>query len=105
MAETKTMNVRFQQKIDTAENWTNSSIILLAGEIAIESRHDADVIANSTSGDVDVRIVEALETYQVTTHSVSGDCTTSGQTHSESKVPTRNIEAKTISGDIAVRFL
>lgn len=37
MAETKTLNVRFQQKIDTAENWQNSSIILLAGEIAIES--------------------------------------------------------------------
>ena len=37
MAETKTLNVRFQQKIDTAENWASSSIILLAGEIAIES--------------------------------------------------------------------
>lgn len=39
MAEltTKTMNVRFQQKIDTAENWANSTIVLLAGEIAIES--------------------------------------------------------------------
>lgn len=34
---TKTLNVRFQQKIDTAENWANSSIVLLAGEIAIES--------------------------------------------------------------------
>lgn len=37
MAETKTMNVRFQQKIDTAENWASSTITLLAGEIAIES--------------------------------------------------------------------
>lgn len=37
MAETKTLNVRFQQKIDTAANWADSSIILLAGEIAIES--------------------------------------------------------------------
>ena len=37
MAETKTLNVRFQQKIDTSENWLNSSIDLLAGEIAIES--------------------------------------------------------------------
>lgn len=37
MAETKTMNVRFQQKIDTAANWADSTIILLAGEIAIES--------------------------------------------------------------------
>lgn len=37
MAETKTMNVRFQQKIDTAANWEASEIELLAGEIAIES--------------------------------------------------------------------
>ena len=37
MAETKTMNVRFQQKIDTAENWAASELVLLAGEIAIES--------------------------------------------------------------------
>lgn len=37
MAETKTMNVRFQQKIDTAANWTDSELILLAGEIAVES--------------------------------------------------------------------
>ena len=37
MAETKTMNVRFQQKIDTAANWASSTIKLLAGEIAIES--------------------------------------------------------------------
>ena len=37
MAETKTMNVRFQQKIDTSANWKDSEIVLLAGEIAIES--------------------------------------------------------------------
>lgn len=37
MAETKTLNVRFQQKFDTAENWKNSSLVLLAGEIAVES--------------------------------------------------------------------
>ena len=37
MAETKTMNVRFQQKIDTAANWADSELILLAGEIAVES--------------------------------------------------------------------
>ena len=37
MAETKTMNVRFQQKFDTAANWANSELILLAGEIAVES--------------------------------------------------------------------
>jgi hypothetical protein len=37
MAEVKTINVRFQQKYDTAENWANSTLPLLAGEIAIES--------------------------------------------------------------------
>ena len=37
MAETKTMNVRFQQKYDTAANWASSTITLLAGEMAIES--------------------------------------------------------------------
>ncbi len=37
MAETKTMNVRFQQKYDTAANWEASTIKLLAGEMAIES--------------------------------------------------------------------
>ena len=37
MAETKTMNVRFQQKFDTAENWAKSDLILLPGEMAVES--------------------------------------------------------------------
>lgn len=37
MAEIKTMNVRFQQKFDTAANWAESTVILLAGEIAVES--------------------------------------------------------------------
>ncbi len=76
-----------------------------SGDVTMESRHDADVTAGSTSGDVEVRIVEALETYQVTMNSVSGDCTTSGQTQSPSSIPTKTIEAKTISGDILVRFL
>lgn len=75
-----------------------------SGDLTLESRHDADITAQSTSGDVGVHIVEALETYQVTMHSVSGDCTTSGQTKSADTVPTKNIEAKTISGDIRVRF-
>jgi len=81
------------------------SINTSSGEIGLESRHDADVVAHSTSGDVDVRIIEALETYQVSMHSVSGDCATEGQTKSASTVPTRNVEAKTVSGDINVRFL
>lgn len=37
MAETKTLNVRLQQRYDTAENWKNSKIVLLAGEMAVES--------------------------------------------------------------------
>ena len=37
MADVKTLNVRFQQKFDTAENWANSELVLLAGEIAVES--------------------------------------------------------------------
>lgn len=37
MATTKTINVRFQQKYDTASNWSKSEVILLAGEMAIES--------------------------------------------------------------------
>ena len=76
-----------------------------SGDISLESRHDAEVTAQSTSGDVEVHIVEALETYQVTMHSVSGDCTTSGQTRSAETTPSKTIEAKTISGDIRVRFL
>lgn len=37
MAETKVLNVRFQQKFDTAENWADSELVLMAGEMAIES--------------------------------------------------------------------
>ena len=37
MAETKILNVRFQQKYDTAANWAKSTVILLSGEMAIES--------------------------------------------------------------------
>ena len=76
-----------------------------SGDVALKSLHDADVIAGSTSGDVSVQIKDAMETYRVDMNSVSGDCTTFGQTKSESTVPTRTIEAKTISGDISVSFL
>jgi hypothetical protein len=37
MTETKILNVRFQQKYDTSANWAASSVILLPGEMAIES--------------------------------------------------------------------
>ena len=76
-----------------------------SGDVSVESRHDADVTANSTSGDVEVSIVEPMETYAITTHSVSGEATITGQTGSDSPQATRKIEAKTISGDINVRFL
>lgn len=33
----KTLNVRFQQRVDTAENWTTANPELLAGEIGVES--------------------------------------------------------------------
>ena len=76
-----------------------------SGDIRLESRHDADITVNSSSGDVEIRMVEAMETYQISTHSISGESVITGQTGSESTVPTRTIEAKTISGDITVRFL
>lgn len=34
---TKTINVRFQQKIDTAANWTTNNTVLLPGELGVES--------------------------------------------------------------------
>lgn len=91
--------------ISIRADYKNYVVKTQSGDLMLESRHDADVTAQSTSGDVEIRIVEALETYQVTMHSVSGDCTTSGQTKSAGEVPTRTIEAKVISGDITVRFL
>lgn len=75
-----------------------------SGDVSIELLHDSDIIAKSASGDVDIRLVEAAETYQVNMHSVSGECTTGGKTKSESLVPTRSIEAKTVSGDVSVMF-
>lgn len=48
MAETKTLNVRFQQKIDTSANWAVSTIPLLAGEIAIESDTNKFKFGNGT---------------------------------------------------------
>lgn len=91
--------------ISIKASYKKYSINTSSGDIGLESRHDADVVAHSTSGDVEVRIAEALETYQVSMHSVSGECNTYGQTKSESTVPTKTIEAKTVSGEINVRFL
>lgn len=91
--------------IEVKADYKKYSVKSQSGEVTLESRYDADVIAHSTSGDVNIHVLEAMETYQVSMHSVSGECNTQGQTKSESSVPTRNIEAKTISGDINVRFL
>ena len=81
------------------------SVNTSSGDIRVEGCVDADVIANSTSGDVDVSMINAQETYQVSMHSVSGECTTYGQTNSQSTVPTKTIDVKTVSGDVNVRFL
>lgn len=75
-----------------------------SGDIKLESCRDADVSLSNTSGDTIIRILEALETYQVTMHSVSGECSTHGKTQSDSAEPTRTIDAKTISGDVLVYF-
>ncbi len=75
-----------------------------SGDIELESCHDADISLSNTSGDASIRILDALETYQVTMHSVSGECSTMGKTKSDSSQPTRTIEAKTISGDVEVYF-
>jgi len=91
--------------ISIKASYKKYSINTSSGEIGLESSMDADVIAHSTSGDIDVQMINAQETYQVFMHSVSGECATEGQTNSSSNVPTRTIEAKNVSGDINVRFL
>ncbi len=75
-----------------------------SGDVELESRHDADVIIQSTSGDVTVRMVETAAEYQVLMHSVSGECTVTGQKQKENAMEQRQMEAKTISGDINIRF-
>ena len=65
---TKTLNVRFQQKIDTSTNWANSPIVLLLGEIAIESDtnkfkfgNGKDVYASLPYAGVDQAQLDAIE--------------------------------------------
>ena len=76
-----------------------------SGDISLENRNDADVVVNGTSADVEIRMLNAMETYAITTHSVSGEATITGKTGSESETATRKIDAKTISGDIIIRFI
>ena len=65
---TKTLNVRFQQKYDTAENWAKSTITLLAGEMAIESDtgkfkfgNGEDVYADLSYAGIDQAQLDAIE--------------------------------------------
>lgn len=78
MAETvKTLNVRFQQKFDTAENWANSSIILMAGEIAIESDTNKFKFGNGNDVYVDLPYAgidkEQLESIEDNYHRVTAE--------------------------------
>ena len=65
---TKTLNVRFQQKYDTAENWAKSTVVLLAGEMAIESDtkkfkfgNGVDVYEDLSYAGVDQAQLDAIE--------------------------------------------
>lgn len=67
MAE-KTINVRFQQKYDLAENWANSALVLMSGEMAIESDtnkfkfgNGEDVYADLPYAGVDTAQLDAIE--------------------------------------------
>lgn len=48
MAE-KTLNTRQKQKYDTSTNWATNNIVLLAGEIGIESDTNKMKVGNGTS--------------------------------------------------------
>ena len=78
-----------------------------SGDVHLESRHDADINAQSTSGDVLIELLDAVQEYQVSLHSVSGDCTTTGQRRqgNDGSGQVRRINGKSISGDVTVRFL
>jgi len=76
-----------------------------SGDICLENRADADVVVNGTSADVQIQMLNAMETYAITTHSVSGETNITGKTGSESAEPTRKIDANTISGDIVIQFI
>lgn len=100
MAETtKTLNVRFQQKIDTAANWAASSIVLLAGEIAVESDtykfkfgNGKDVFADLPYAGIDQAQLDAIEDnyYRLTPDSTVTDAAALAEIENPSK------------GDIAV---
>lgn len=90
--------------ISVQADYNHYQIRSQSGDVELESRHDADVIMQNTSGDVTVRMVETVAEYQVVMHSVSGECTVTGQKPGEGAAGQRQMEAKTISGDINIRF-
>lgn len=52
MAKSSFNNVRIQLKNDTSENWKNSTLVLLAGEFAVENDTGLFKIGNGTDVDI-----------------------------------------------------
>lgn len=86
---------------DFSEYQANSQ----SGDVEVTSRHDANLNVHSTSGDVEIHVVEAEGHYEVTMHSVSGDCSVTGYQDAASAAPGEkiyHIAGKSISGDVTV---
>ncbi len=75
-----------------------------SGDISLINHSDANVFINSISGDVTLDMLEIVESYKVKTSSVFGDCHVSGNDREETAEAICNVEVKSISGDIFVRF-
>lgn len=93
--------------LSVAGDFTGYQVNSTSGDVEVTSRHDADVTAKSTSGNVEVRITEAKGHYEVTTHSVSGDCSVTGYqdaASAQSGEKIYRIEGKSISGDVMIHF-
>lgn len=78
-----------------------------SGDVELTSRHDANIIVKSTSGDVEVLVMEASAVYEVTTHTVSGECNVGGHRGASEAAEGEtiyHIEGKSISGDVSVQF-
>ena len=78
-----------------------------SGDVELTSRHDADITAKSASGEIEIGITETKGCYDVTTHSVSGECTVSGQWKGKDAAAGEYVymlEGKSISGDVTIKF-
>lgn len=75
-----------------------------SGDISVINHSDANVFINSISGNVTLDMLEVVGSYQVKTSSVSGDCHVSGNDREETAEAMCDVEVKSISGDIFVRF-